>query len=162
MSNPEQAAPSTEVCARMLLETIPQLMRMLHGAMRRSHGEAHTFGQMRMLAMLRERPCMLTDLAARHHVAPSTMSRTVDALVERGWVARTSAPDDRRKVLLELTDHGAQSLDLLFEQSCEIVADLMAPLGAPERRDLVDGLVVLQHLATFAAGTSSSSERETD
>jgi DNA-binding MarR family transcriptional regulator len=102
---------------------------------------------------------MLTDLAARHHVAPSTMSRTVDALVERGWVARTGAPDDRRKVLLALTEHGAASLDMLFEQSCGIVAELMAPLDAQERIALVSGLTVLQHLANHV---SSASERESN
>ena len=159
MSNTEPVVPDTESCARMLLETIPPLMRMLHGAMRKSHGEAHTFGQMRMLAMLRERPCMLTDLATRHHVAPSTMSRTVDALVERGWVARTGAPDDRRKVLLTLTEQGAKSLDMLFDESCGIVAELMVPLAEQERGELVRGLAVLRHLANHS---SSLSEKGTD
>jgi DNA-binding MarR family transcriptional regulator len=147
VSHPETTIPNNEECARMLLDTLPQLMRMLHGSMRKNHGEAHTFGQMRMLGMLREQPWMLTDLAARHHVAVSTMSRTVDALVERGWVARANAPGDRRKVLLSLTELGVASLDAFSEQARLTLAELMAPLNPAERSDLFAGMVVLQRLA---------------
>ena len=78
----ERAHVSAEHCASVLLDTLPPLMRMLHVALRRQAGseeDAPNFGQIRMLEMLRLQPWKLTDLAARHHVAASTMSRTTRA-----------------------------------------------------------------------------------
>lgn len=137
----------------MLLETLPPLMRMLHGAMRRgcADDEMPTFGQMRMLAMLRERSWKLTDLAASHHVTPSTMTRLVDLLERRGWVQRAQAADDRRKVLLTLTDEGRRTQAALTEQSIRSVAELMQKLDPQERAQMVAGLGVLRHLAERAA-----------
>ena len=88
-------------CARLLLETIPNLMRSLHLISRqcRSDDEKQlNMGQFRMLAMLNEAPRTLGDLAASHHVTPSTMSRTIDVLVRKGWVLRVADLADRRQV----------------------------------------------------------------
>lgn len=145
----EQAPVSAEQCASTLLDTIPPLMRMVHSALRRHSGneeEVPNFGQLRMLEMLRTHAWKLTDLAARHHVAASTMSRTVDLLVKRGWVARQSAPHDRRQVILVLTDAGLLAHQAFAEQSQAIVAELMERLDQQERAKLIDGLAVLQHL----------------
>jgi|GEM_PF-424976 len=145
----ERAPASAEQCASVLLDTLPPLMRMLHGAMRRHAGneeEAPNFGQIRMLEMLRARPWKLTDLAARHHVAASTMSRTIDLLVKRGWVDRQSAPHDRRQVILVLTEEGLRAQHAFAEQSRAVVSELMERLEQQERVRLIDGLAVLQRL----------------
>jgi DNA-binding MarR family transcriptional regulator len=43
-------------------------------------------------------PMSLAELAAAEQVKPPTMSRIVDALVERGLVTRIAKPGDRRSV----------------------------------------------------------------
>jgi DNA-binding MarR family transcriptional regulator len=101
--------PEARECARLLLETIPNLMRNLGGAMRqcKSGEEEHlNMGQFRMLGMLHAAPRTLSELAASHHVTPSTMSRTIDVLVRKAWVARETDPADRRQVILTLTGEG--------------------------------------------------------
>jgi DNA-binding MarR family transcriptional regulator len=138
--------PTHEACARMVLGTFPALMRMFHGAMRKTLGQSHVAGQMRTLGMLRERPWALHDLAEHHHVSPSSMSRTIDALVERGWVMRSSDPDDRRRLLLTLTADGIAMFDAIAEQARITMTELMQPLDEQERSQLLDGLVVLQRL----------------
>src|SRR4029079_7564166 len=85
----EDTMPESRECARLLLETIPNLMRNLGGAMRqcKSGEEEHlNMGQFRMLGMLHAAPRTLSELAASHHVTPSTMSRTIDALLRKAWV----------------------------------------------------------------------------
>lgn len=47
-----------------------------------------------------------TELAARLHVPPTTISRHVARLVEAGLAERAPNPGDRRSYLLELTDEG--------------------------------------------------------
>src|SRR5204863_3289585 len=51
-------------------------------------------------------PTSLTGLAAAEQVKPPTMSRIVDALVERGLVTRIAKPGDRRSVEIEATKEG--------------------------------------------------------
>jgi len=48
----------------------------------------------------------LGQLSDSDRVSPPSMNRTVNALVERGFVERSGSPDDGRKVLIDLTDAG--------------------------------------------------------
>ena len=87
--------PEARECAQLLLETIPNLMRNLGGTIRqcKSGEEEHlNMGQFRMLGMLHAAPRTLSELAANHHVTPSTMSRMIDVLVRKAWVARETDP----------------------------------------------------------------------
>jgi DNA-binding MarR family transcriptional regulator len=141
--------PSARECANLLLETIPNLMRGLHGVMRQRKGaddEPHTLGQYRMLALLEHEPRTLSALAAIHHVAPSTMSRSVDLLVRRAWVERQHDPNDRRLVIVRLTDEGRSAHAAMIEQNHDTITDLIAQLDEEERAQLYDGLSVLQTL----------------
>lgn len=51
------------------------------------------------------------QLAAQLRLEKSTVSRLVQSLVERGWVKRTINLDNRREVLLTLTDAGQTSFE---------------------------------------------------
>ena len=51
----------------------------------------------------------LAELAAAEQVRPPTMSRIVDALVERGLVTRETEPGDRRSVRIAATEEGPRS-----------------------------------------------------
>jgi DNA-binding MarR family transcriptional regulator len=55
--------------------------------------------------------CHLKHLAERTSLDPSTVSRSVAALVKAGLVARGADPDDGRASVLTLTPAGRQALD---------------------------------------------------
>ncbi|HEY2715864.1 MAG TPA: MarR family transcriptional regulator [Solirubrobacterales bacterium] len=60
-----------------------------------------------LLARLDEEgPLAAGALAERLHVTPATISQMVDALAEAGFVERRRSEQDRRVVLVELTDRG--------------------------------------------------------
>src|SRR5689334_12418421 len=131
--------PEAHECARLLLETIPNLMRNLGGAMRqcRSGEEEHlNMGQFRMLGMLHAAPRSLGELAASHHVTPSTMSRMIDVLVRKAWVAREIDPADRRQVVLTITDDGRAALHAMGEHTRDAVTTILAQLDEQERARL--------------------------
>lgn len=46
-------------------------------------------------------------LAERLRITPRSVTEVVDALLERGLLTREADPDDRRAMILELTDAGA-------------------------------------------------------
>jgi DNA-binding MarR family transcriptional regulator len=153
--------PDARACAQLLLETVPNLMRTLGGAIRqqRPHDdEGATMGQFRMLEMLGRQPHTLSELAAIHHVTPSTMSRSVDLLVRRGWVIRQSHPDDRRQVLLHRSAAGTTAHEALLQQAEETTAQLLEQLDDAELRKLYDGLGVLQNLLRLRRNAPDSGQ----
>ncbi len=50
------------------------------------------------------------ELAAHEMVSAPSMTRTVHALVDRGYAARGAHPQDGRQVLVHLTDEGFRAL----------------------------------------------------
>lgn len=142
--------------AELVLETIPNLMRGMAGAMRnhKVDDEAMTMGQVRMLALLAHAPRNLRELANLHHVTPSTMSRTMDVLVRKEWVAREADPADRRQIILTITDEGravqVATHQRLHDTMTEQIAQLIAQLDEGERERLHDGLSLLRKLLALA------------
>jgi len=50
------------------------------------------------------------ELAAREHVQPPSMTRTVNALEDGGFVVRRPGEVDRRQVIVAITDKGARTV----------------------------------------------------
>jgi len=65
-------------------------------------------------------------------VSKQTASQLVDTLVIRGYIERSVDPDDRRRVILTLTERGRAASDVVFHAIEEVDARLVAVVG-PER-----------------------------
>ena len=61
-----------------------------------------------LAVILRDGPMTPVALSAREHVTPPSMNRTLNALEQAGYVVRARSADDRRLVLVTLTDAGNQ------------------------------------------------------
>jgi DNA-binding MarR family transcriptional regulator len=134
--------------ARDILQIIPLVMRTVAAELR-AGGELRTPTHFGLLSMLSERPRMLTELASLQGVSLPTISNSVSALVERGWVRRTAAGRDRRVVVIEVTTAGRAALDRVARCAETHLAEVVAPLDIAARRRLQRGLGVLQQI--FAA-----------
>jgi DNA-binding MarR family transcriptional regulator len=86
-------------------------------------------------------PAGLADQAA---VTRATMSGLMDTLEKDGMLIRETAQDDRRTVLVRLTEKGQQIIDSLLPDYCRRVSAIMEPLTAPERKQLVHLLQKIQ------------------
>lgn len=69
-------------------------------------------------------------------VTSATMTHRVDRLVEAALVTRSPDPDDRRGVLVALTATGRTRVDDALADLVGAEEELLAALGASERRDL--------------------------
>lgn len=78
-----------------------------------------------VLLKLAHGPLRPGDLATLLHVSPSAVSRTVAALVEEGWVRRTSDPADGRACSLALTEAGTGRLEAMRAQQAEVLTALL-------------------------------------
>jgi DNA-binding MarR family transcriptional regulator len=65
-----------------------------------------TYDVLVRLARAPDRSLNMGDLAARVMLSPSGLTRAVDRLVRQGMVKRTRSIDDRRVMLVTLTEKG--------------------------------------------------------
>ena len=79
-------------------------------------------------------------VAARLGVTLATLTTAVSKLVEKGFIERTRAEDDRRKVLISLTKKGRQVLRAhnLFHH--QMIDEALADLTEEEERVFADAL----------------------
>jgi DNA-binding MarR family transcriptional regulator len=96
-----------------------------------------------VLMRLRRRAHNVSELAQGLEVSLPSMSKTVTALVKRGWVERVRLQEDRRVVQLHLTDDGKAILGEMREHAENAVAKMLAPLSSEERERLSAGLDTL-------------------
>lgn len=134
--------------ARRTLNIIPLIMRVMSAEMRQSYSGMLP-GHIALLGMLRYRTHTLSDLADRLAVSPPTMSNTISALEERGWVLRRRAEDDRRLVWIEITNAGSEVLDQVNSAVELRLTELLSNLSDEDSEILVNGLTVLHD--AFAA-----------
>jgi DNA-binding MarR family transcriptional regulator len=92
-------------------------------------------------------PQTLTQLSEYDHVAPASMSQTVNRLTSAGYAVRTRDPDDRRKVLFSTTAEGAaQAAAARTQRDAWLDARLNA-LGADDRRAIARASALLGDIA---------------
>lgn len=100
-----------------------------------------------LFALLREGAQTLGALSEHERVTPPSMNRTVNALVEAGLVTRGSAPDDGRKVLIEMTDAGTEVARETKRRRAAWFTRQLASL-TPEQRAVIDAATpILRELA---------------
>ena len=92
-------------------------------------------------------PLRLGDLAAAERIAPSTLTRLVTVLEERGYVERCPVPGDARASTLTIAHAGHEVLERIREQSTILLADRLQTLTAEQRAALAAALPALEQLA---------------
>ena len=146
--------------AREILEIIPLVMRTVAAELRAA-GEMPAPAHFGLLSILSVRPRMLSDLASLQGVSLPTMSNSISAMVERGWVRREAPDGDRRVVMIDVTPTGRAALERVGRAAEAHLADVLAPLDLPARRRLVGGLGVLRKVFAGAPGSVSRKSHRT-
>jgi Transcriptional regulators len=92
------------------------------------------------------------DLAAKLGVAPSLVVSLADQLEALGAVQRVRDPQDRRRQVLTLTEHGRELLDQCEAAARALDDELTATLTADQRAALHQALGVLAAQAGLPTG----------
>jgi DNA-binding MarR family transcriptional regulator len=139
---PAEAVPSIDA-ARLRL-AIARLSRRL----RRHQLAGLTLTQVAALSTVdRSGPLRLSELAAVEGVAPSTLTRLVAALEDRGYVARAVVASDARASELAITPRGRDVLDLIRQDSTTVLASSLASLRPDQLAALAAALPAIEQLA---------------
>lgn len=125
--------------------------RVLVGVSARSIAEvedAVTLSQFRTLVVLQAHgKTPLNQLARRLEVSPSTALRSVDRLITAGFVVRSENQQDRREVVIALTDAGRRLVTEVTERRRAAIRDIVRLIPPPQRQLLVDALVAFSSAA---------------
>jgi DNA-binding MarR family transcriptional regulator len=89
---------------------------------------------------------LMGELAALEKVRPPSMTRIVNSLEVRGYVARRADPRDHRQCLVALTEAGRQVLLANRRRRDEWLAVRLAGLDPAEREALRRAIPVLERL----------------
>jgi len=87
-----------------------------------------------------EGPMRLGDLGARLGIAPSTLTRNIVRLEERGLVKREKERGDARAFRAALTAAGSLAAADVLKQDLAFAADVLSRFPAGSRLDAVDAL----------------------
>lgn len=99
----------------------------------------------------KNQPAVITIIGLVKEVMPSTigtyvgmdrssLSRMVDSLEAKGFVLRKNDPEDRRKVLISLTEKGERCYELLNEISEAMAVELLSLADQQDFRDFEKSL----------------------
>jgi len=107
----------------------------------------YSLTQARVLYELAQRASpTATELATDLGLDRGYLSRFLHGFAERGLVAKTCSPNDRRQSLLSLTARGRKVFSRLNRRSQEDVAAMMSTLSAPEQERVVAAMGTIESL----------------
>jgi DNA-binding MarR family transcriptional regulator len=101
-----------------------------------------TLPQWRVLAIVnRYGPQNLGAIARWMGVHPSTATRTSDALVRSGLLHRREDPDDRRRLLLTLSEDGQRLVDSMLQRRRQAIENVLTTMSAGRRDRLARAML---------------------
>jgi DNA-binding MarR family transcriptional regulator len=92
-------------------------------------------------------PVRLGDLAATERIAPSTLTRLISVLEDKGLVHRDAAPGDARAFLVSVTEQGRAVLAQIQQEATSLLAEMLMTLPPDQLSALADALPALEQLS---------------
>ncbi|MGH3475089.1 MAG: MarR family winged helix-turn-helix transcriptional regulator [Aeromicrobium sp.] len=93
-------------------------------------------------------PATPSAIAARENVRPPSVTRTLNCLADEGYILREPHPDDRRQVLVRLSDKGEVLLDEERNRRNAWLDGRLSSLTVEERTTLREASDLLERLAS--------------
>lgn len=116
-----------------------------------------------LLALSSGGPMTAVDLSKRLNLDASTLSRTVDRLVESNLVWRGPHPGDRRAFLLKLTEHGMETAHTIDQMNNDLFSKVFDSIPATKHLSVIRNFELLvdtleRELSTPTQGVCCESE----
>ena len=135
--------PSPAMLAQALRPSVMRLARRLR-QMRDDSVDLNSNQLSAMAVLLNSGDLLMGELAAAEKMQPPSMTRIVNGLEARGFVARRPHPDDRRQCLVTLSGEGRKLLLANRRRRDEWLAIRIAQLAPGEREVLREAIEILE------------------
>ncbi|AHC52132.1 MarR family transcriptional regulator [Sulfolobus acidocaldarius SUSAZ] len=96
-----------------------------------------------VLRGIKDGPKPMVELANKYLVTQASITSTVDKLEDMGLVRRERSQDDRRLVLIYITEKGKEVMEEGFKIYRELSEEIMKELKDNQVKSLLEGLSVL-------------------
>ena len=122
------------------LEVVGGHAEALIASVARRHGLSHA--ALNALAVIEGNGSPMTAgaVGAQMHITSGTMTSVLDTLERNGYITRLTDPDDRRRVLVDVTPEAQAVLDRLLPEVVQTTTAVMAGIGDTELRAFLDTL----------------------
>jgi DNA-binding MarR family transcriptional regulator len=116
-----------------------------------------TMPQAKVLHQVRAKGSMpMSELVAHLGVTVPTVTGIIDRLVERDLVVRRGTPDDRRRVIIEITPAGVEMIDAMRDINAKQLRGLVAIIN----RDEIE--IVLQFFQVLGSALTRFTELDAE
>jgi len=151
--------PSSDECAHIVFDVVPQVMQKLRAEMRKRRGPEISVLQLRALNFLRRNPgATLSAVAEYVGLTLPSMSSQVSGLVARNLIDRSISSEDRRFVTLNLTEQGRTLMETARQGTQESLAKTISALSAEERGVVVEAMNLLARVFASPSAEAPPSE----
>jgi DNA-binding MarR family transcriptional regulator len=145
----------------------PALMRAARGAYAQAiRAQLHAMGiddlprnGAFVLSAIDDTDGTLPDLPADIGITKQAVSQLVDTLVHRGYLERSPDADDRRRIVLELTDSGRQVVYAVQRAVDAVDEKLLERVSSEEVRAMRSGLLSLARIKSAAVTAGAGRRR---
>jgi DNA-binding MarR family transcriptional regulator len=132
-----------------LIKKVVELQRRVNRVLRRQVPDAWlqlniTIPQLKSLFFISNQgSTSVGKLAAALGVTPANVTGIIDRLVEQGLVSRTENPEDRRMLVLRVTERGQALITDLRERQISRLSKVLSRLSPEELSTLAEGLALM-------------------
>lgn len=103
--------------------------------------------QMMALTVLKNQPPVnMTQLSELLDIPRQQLTKVIDALVSKGLVKRYTAPDNRKVVMVEITQKGRDCLHNLFFDAKSRLSKFLDFLSERQREDFMEALSTFKRI----------------
>jgi len=148
MNEPAGSVEDRRQAVDVFWETFPLFWRRIQAHIRTVAVEQFGISveQFHILRHVRKGLDSVSALAEVKNISRPAISQSVDLLVTRGLLARTTNPQDRRHIRLDLTAEGNALLDAVFGDTRQWMMETIAPLSNDEIRALTRSMESLKKI----------------
>lgn len=145
---PNSVQTTSESVTQSILDIVPRLNRWAEASVARAAGDNRlSLRQLSALTMIESEKTTLGDVARRLMVTPAVVTGLIDRLERRGYVRRINSTDDRRRVLLALTDEGRSAAESVTNLLQREMAAVLVSFSPRELEQLDETLTRLRPVA---------------
>jgi DNA-binding MarR family transcriptional regulator len=138
---------SSQQCAALLMEVVPLVMGTIRREMRRHRAADLSVPQFRALNFVRRNPgTSLSQVAEHLDLTLPSVSKMIDGLQERKLLTREIDATNRRKMILNLTEEGNNTLYHTRQATMLYLGDILDNLSHEARLTLATSIETLRPL----------------
>lgn len=99
-----------------------------------------------LIALRKKKTVNMTELADYLVMTRQQLTKLVDMLVEKDLVMRGTDPNNRRHVMIEITENGNRLIDEMIAYQSGFISKLQGKLSHEDAQKMLDALVVIKEV----------------